>query len=65
MREEAGITQRELADLLRIAQQTVHASESASRRIDLGEYCRWAEACGLSPIQALNRYLKVRPGGQK
>ena len=61
MREGAGLTQRDLAAELRIAQQTVHSSETGSRRVDIGEYCRWAEACGVAPQDALSRYLKARP----
>ncbi|PCI11337.1 transcriptional regulator [bacterium] len=61
MRENAGLTQRDLADLLRVAQQSIHSSETHSRRIDLGEYCRWAEACGVESHDALDIYLKARP----
>lgn len=61
MREEAGLTQRDLAATLRRAQQTVHASETGSRRVDVAEFCRWAEACGVTPTDALDRYLRARP----
>ena len=61
MREDAELTQRELADLLGHLQQTIHSSETGSRRVDIGEYCRWAEACGVDAHDALDRYLKARP----
>ncbi len=61
MREEAGLTQRELAEKLLRKQQSVSTSESGSRRVDLGEFCRWAEACGVIPKEALSVYLARRP----
>lgn len=60
LREDAGLTQRELADALKMKQQTVHASETASRRVDIAEFCRWASACGVAPHDALDRYLTRR-----
>lgn len=60
-RETAGLTQRQLADALKVAQQTVHASESGSRRVDIAEFCRWVEACNLDPHDALDDYLAHRP----
>lgn len=59
-REDAELTQRELADKLKMKQQTVHASETASRRVDIAEFCRWSKACGLDPHDALDAYLKAR-----
>ncbi len=61
MREEAGLTQRELAEKLLRVQQSISTSESGSRRVDVGEFCRWAEACGISPGEALDQYLMRRP----
>ena len=61
MREDAGLTQRELADNLLRKQQSVSTSESGSRRVDLGEFCRWAEACGVTPADAMALYLQRRP----
>lgn len=61
MREEAELTQRDLAKTLKVAQQTVHTSETGSRRVDIAEFCRWAEACGVSAREGLERYLSLRP----
>jgi transcriptional regulator with XRE-family HTH domain len=60
MREEAELTQRDLAKTLKVAQQTVHSSETGSRRVDIAEFCRWAEACGVDATAAINRYLLAR-----
>ncbi|MEO0629977.1 MAG: helix-turn-helix transcriptional regulator [Planctomycetota bacterium] len=60
-REDAGLTQRQLAERLGKSQQTVHSSETGSRRVDIGEFCRWVEACGLTAAQGLELYLAQRP----
>ncbi|MEM9167043.1 MAG: helix-turn-helix transcriptional regulator [Planctomycetota bacterium] len=61
LREGADLTQRQLAERLGKSQQTIHSSETGSRRVDLGEFCRWVEACGLTPVQGLELYLSQRP----
>ncbi len=61
MREEAGLTQRDLAKRLRMNHTTVHNSETAERRVDVAEFVDWARACGVDPAVAFNEFL----GGQK
>lgn len=61
MREEAGLTQRELAERLRISHVMVHNSETAERRMDVTEFADWCEACGVDPVDAF-RSLQRRRG---
>lgn len=58
LREEAELTQRELGAKLRQPQSWVHNCETANRRVDVAEFCRWAKACGIDPLDALARLLK-------
>ena len=58
MREEAGLTQRQLAQKLRIQHTMVHNSETAERRVDLAEFVDWAIACKVDPVDGLREYLK-------
>jgi transcriptional regulator with XRE-family HTH domain len=60
MRESAGLTQRELAQKLRINHTMVHNSETAERRVDVAEFIDWASACGLDPLEAFGDFLKRR-----
>ncbi len=46
-REEAGVTQVELADRLQITQSTVSKCERGERRLDIVEVRRWCHALGL------------------
>jgi transcriptional regulator with XRE-family HTH domain len=45
-REEAGLTQRQLADLLGQLPSYVHKSEVGDRRVDPLEFAAWCRACG-------------------
>ncbi|OAI52216.1 hypothetical protein AYO44_16690 [Planctomycetaceae bacterium SCGC AG-212-F19] len=60
MREEAGLTQRDLGKKLRKPQSWVYNCETANRRVDVAEFVAWAEACGLGPQDALARLLELR-----
>lgn len=59
LREEAGLTQREIGTLLKKPQSWVYNCETANRRVDLVEFVAWAKACGVDPATALKRYLKL------
>ncbi len=61
MREKAGLTQRELAEVLGIGHVMVHNSETAERRVDVTEFADWCVACGLDPVDAFKR-LQHRRG---
>ena len=60
MRENANLTQRELARKLGINHTMVHNSETAERRVDVAEFIDWATACGLDPVDAFREFLKRR-----
>ncbi len=61
LREEAGLTQRDLAKRLRMSHTMVHSSETAERRVDVAEFVDWAGACGVDPAAAFTEFL----AGQK
>ncbi len=57
MREDAGLTQHELAARLRVPQSFIYKSETAIRRVDITEFVAWSEACGKKPVGALRKFL--------
>ena len=60
MRQQAGLTQRELAKKLRLTHSLVHNCETAERRIDVAEFVDWATACDVDPVEALKKFLRQR-----
>lgn len=60
MREEAGLTQRDLAAKLKTTHIFVHKSEVADRRVDVAEFMDWAVACGIEPKKAFDRFVTSR-----
>jgi transcriptional regulator with XRE-family HTH domain len=59
LREEADLTQRTLGERLRKPQSWVYNCETGNRRVDIGEFCDWADACGADPVIAVRRYLRL------
>jgi transcriptional regulator with XRE-family HTH domain len=57
LREEAGITQRDLGKRLGKPQSWVYNCETANRRVDLAEFVAWASACEVNPRIAFARFL--------
>ena len=57
LREEAGLTQRELGKLLQKPQSWIYNCETANRRVDVAEFIAWANACGIAPETAFQRFL--------
>lgn len=57
LREEAGLTQRELGVRLKKPQSWVYNCESANRRVDVSEFVAWARACGADPNVAFARFV--------
>jgi transcriptional regulator with XRE-family HTH domain len=53
IREEAGLTQRELARKLKWSHSQVGKVETAGRRIDPIELLDWCKACGVKWDQAV------------
>ncbi len=43
-REDAGMTQRDLAAKLKVARSQVHKCETSERRVDAIEFAQWASA---------------------
>ena len=58
MRDEAGLTQREIGKRLNRPQSWVYNCEAANRRVDITEFILWAKACDLDPKKAFNKLLK-------
>ena len=59
LREEAGLTQRDMAASLHKPQSWVHNCETGNRRVDLSEFCDWCRACGIDPVIGLRRFLRA------
>jgi transcriptional regulator with XRE-family HTH domain len=59
MREQAGLTQREIGKILNKPQSYVYNCETANRRVDITEFVAWSEACGVSPKTAFSQLLKL------
>lgn len=55
LRENAGLTQRQLAQLLNKPQNFVHRSETGGRRIDPIELIFWCQKCGVNPKTAIGK----------
>ena len=68
LREEAGLTQRELGERLGKPQSWVHNCETGNRRVDVTEFIAWAGGCRVGPRVAFRRFLQVdeqaQGGGQ-
>jgi transcriptional regulator with XRE-family HTH domain len=63
MREDAKLTQRDVAKRLRRSQPWVHKSEIGERRVDISEFLEWCLACEANAEEMFNRLLSAR-GGQ-
>ena len=59
LREEAGLTQRELGKRLKKPQSWVYNCETANRRVDVAEFISWARACEVDPQAAFIRFLEA------
>lgn len=62
MREEADLTQRDLAKQMRRTQPWVHKTEVGERRADITEFLDWCLACGVDPEVAFRELRKSRRG---
>ncbi len=60
-RKEAGLSQRQLAEHLKVPHSWVAKVESGERRIDVVE-CTWfLTACGVDPLAMLMRVMQKSP----
>lgn len=60
LREEAGLTQRQLAARVRQTQWWVYRSEIGSRRVDIAEFLEWCAGCGVDPKKAIDSLKAFR-----
>jgi len=60
MREDAGLTQRELGKRAGRSQPWVHKSEIGERRVDISEFLEWCVACGEEPVEMFRRLVRLR-----
>jgi len=60
LREEAGLTQRDLGTRLAVSHVFVHKSEIGERRVDVTEFMDWCVACDVDPEAAFRRLIKLR-----
>jgi transcriptional regulator with XRE-family HTH domain len=54
-RDDAGLTQRGLAQKLRRQYSYVWKTEAGERRMDPIEFIAWCRACGVSPAKAIDQ----------
>jgi transcriptional regulator with XRE-family HTH domain len=59
VRQEAGLNQRQLAELLKVPRSVVSKVETGERRIDPMECAEWAQACGLKPQLFFARFARA------
>lgn len=60
LRENAGLTQRELAKRARQPQWWVHRCETGSRRVDVAEFIEYCRGCGVDPMRALAQLADLK-----
>ncbi len=60
LRENAGLTQHDLADRLNKPQSWVARCETAARRVDVAEWVEWCFGCGVNTNVALEDLVKRR-----
>ena len=59
LRDDAGMTQRDLGKSLKKPQSWVYNCETGNRRVDVVEFIDWVRACGVEPRSGLGRLLKL------
>lgn len=57
MREEAGMTQGDLAQALDVGQSFISKIERGDRYVDVLFYVDWCKACNINPPEALLQLL--------
>jgi len=58
-RAERGLSQAELAKFLKRPPSFVAKVELCERRLDVLEYCAWANALSVDPLEHLQRYASL------
>jgi transcriptional regulator with XRE-family HTH domain len=62
-RENAGMTQRDLAKILRKPHSLIYRIETQGRRIDPIEFVAWCRATGVKPSDAIDEIVFRRLPG--
>jgi transcriptional regulator with XRE-family HTH domain len=57
MREEAGLTQRDLGRRMKKPQSWIYNCESGNRRVDVTEFVAWCRGCVADPLKAFKRVV--------
>jgi transcriptional regulator with XRE-family HTH domain len=60
LRENAGMTQRQMAKKLNVTHVQVHKSETGERRVDVAEFMDWCLACKVDPEKAFRTLRQHR-----
>jgi transcriptional regulator with XRE-family HTH domain len=60
IRNDGGLTQRQLGVALAEPQSWVSNCETGNRRVDVAEFCDWCQACGQEAAAVLKRFLQGR-----
>lgn len=64
-RQKAGLTQAQLAERLGKPQSFVSKAERGERRIDVVEFCDFADAIGVQPVVLFKQAVDGRPTNPK
>jgi transcriptional regulator with XRE-family HTH domain len=59
LRTDAGLSQRDLAERLRVPHSWVAKVENGERRIDLVEFCWFVAACGGNPSALFRKLVRL------
>jgi transcriptional regulator with XRE-family HTH domain len=60
LREDAGLSQRDLGAKMRRPQSWVYNCETANRRVDITELIAWCRACSADPLVTIGDLVKGR-----
>ena len=58
MREDARLTQKQLAELVGVTQSFLSKIERGDRYVDVLFFVDWCEACGCQPTDAIQKLTK-------
>jgi transcriptional regulator with XRE-family HTH domain len=65
LREEAGLTQRDLGAKMSKPQSWIYNCETANRRVDITEFINWATSCGVDAVMAFSRFVEMGSSGSR
>lgn len=59
LRENAGLTQEQLAGRMKRHRSFIWKTEGGQRRLDLMEFVKWCRSCGSDPLTVMKRLVAV------